>query len=304
MHSVRERRVSAATLVGTLSPLKYLVLAALAVSAGHVSHLRVDAAASALQLPPHEALPTIRALDLVSLGYRSFVADYYWLRTILHFGDKAMHAEHYPNLAPFLDRVVALDPYFTTAYLFAGNVLSLKGQDAARACELLERGTQFRPDDWQLHFLLGFLRYYHFRDYARGAESLARAAKLDGAPPYTGMLAARLSAEAQIPEVGITLVDAMLERVTDPQVRAEYEERRRLLELEMYLRLLNEAVERFRRSHGKPPVSLDALVAVGILRNVPPEPLGGTYLVSPDGLVTTTNEDKRLRLAATAKGLP
>jgi hypothetical protein len=290
---------------GVLSCLLSLVrtpvfLIAAAVLA-HCAHLAVDHTPLPEPAGTREALPSMRALSLLSLGYRSLAADYYWLRLISHFGDRHMDAQAYPNLGPFLDSILTLDPYFADAYFFAGNVLTLKGQDPEHAIALLERGARCRPDDWHILMLLGFERYYFHGDYLGGAEMLGAAAKLPGSPALAGLLAARLSAQAHAPEIGIAMIDALLAEVKDPKVRAEYAERRKLLELEVYLNILNEGARRYRERLGESPKEVEDLVRAHILVTLPPEPLGGRYYVGPGGTIVTTNEGKRLRLSQQAR---
>ncbi|MBN1962874.1 MAG: hypothetical protein JW841_18230 [Deltaproteobacteria bacterium] len=245
---------------------------------------------------PHEALPSMRALNILSMGYRSVVADYYWLRALSHFGDKGMHKWSYPNLEPFIYRITELDPYFDSAYFFAGTALTVKGMDIKVAVTFLERGQKYCPNDWRLPFLLGFNRYYFLGDYIGGAKALAAAAKFAAAPPITGPLAARLAAEGGAPEVGIALVDSLLEGITDEKLRQEYLERRQLLIFELQLRELNRIADLFSKRNGRRPQSINELIAPGLLRSIPKEVLGGKFFINSQGRVQSSNDDKRLRV--------
>jgi hypothetical protein len=242
------------------------------------------------------------ALRLLCLGYRSLCADYYWLRALAHFGDDGMHVWLYPNLEPFVRRVVTLDPYFARAYFFAGTALTVHGMDAHVAVELLEQGRRYCPDDWHIPFLLGFNRYYFLGDYLGGAEALAAAAKFPGAPEVAGPLAARLTAEGGAPEVGLALVDSLLEGVHDERLRQEYLSRRQLLELEVQLRGLNQAARAFAARLGRPPRTVSELVTAGFLPEIPDEALGGTFLMAADGTVKSSNDERRLRMNTASLG--
>jgi tetratricopeptide (TPR) repeat protein len=272
-----------------------LVLTA-AVAATHAAHLSLDATEVPESDMVYEALPSVEALRLMSLGYPSLVADYYWLRAISHFGDNAMHAALYPNLEPLLRRVLALDPYFAAAYFFAGTALTLQGMDSRQAIALLQQGMRARPDVWQIPYLLGFNAYYFHGDYKTAAHALARAAKIPGAPPVAGPLATRLAAEAGEPEVGLQLIDSLLEQTQDPKVIALYEQRRAALTLELHLKWLNAAVRRYGETFGQGPDSLEQLVQTRLLRHIPSDPLGGRFYLDANGRVQTTSESSRLRL--------
>lgn len=266
-------------------------------SLAHVSHRALDAAPPPQSTDPRQAYPAVSALKIMSLSYDSLVADYYWLQAIYHFGDKRMHRHNYPNLLALVQRVVALDPYFAGGYLFAGTALTLKGMDPRPAIAILEQGVQYRPEIWQIPFLLGFNRYYFLGDYAGAARALAQAAALPDAPPYIGALATRVASEGGEPELGLTLVDELLEGVEDEQLRHEYEERRQHLLLTYHLKHLNAAVARYREQQGAIPSSLQALVEAQLLPSIPEEPYGGRYELAASGEVRSSSGVEPLGIA-------
>ncbi len=275
-----------------------LILAALAT---HLLHRSVDAIEVPLRDDPRETLPSVESLELLSLGYGELLADYYWLRALSHYGDKRMHPFNYPNMAPLLRRVLTLDPYFATGYVFAGTALTTNEMDPTPAVELLRQGMIYRPDYWRIPFLFGFNSYYFFGDYRTASEALAVAAKLDGAPEYTGLLATRLAAEAGEPQIGIQLIEALLEDTGDPNLVAELLERRDLLILEVQLDQLDDALADYQRHAGEQATDFLQLVEAGLLEALPTDPLGGAYFIGPDGRSATPNEDQRLRLSPLVK---
>ncbi len=276
-----------------------VILAALT----HTVHRPFVATSLTTPLSLRETLPSAEALKLIGLSYRSLLADYYWLRALGEFGGRETAAQKYPNLEALTRRVLALDPYFVTAYFFAGTALTVKELDPSTSIELLKTGMQYRPDNWKVPFLLGFNLYYFAHDYAAAAEALTAAAKLDGCPPIAGPLATRLAAEAGTPEVGLKLVNWMLANTNDETLRKTYEERQHLLQLEVELRWLGRAVILFQEQQGHSPKTLEELVQQGQLTHLPKDPLGGSYGIDAQGHVTTTSEAKRLRVF-TAPGDP
>jgi hypothetical protein len=267
----------------------------------HAGHHLLDAQRL---VPPNvvrDTLPSPEALRLLSLGHRSLVADYYWLRALSHFGDETKHTLVYPDLVPLISRVLALDPYFGGAYQFAGTALTLNGMDPKIASALLTTGLTYRPDLWQIPFYLGFNLYYFEEDYGRAAEMLARAATMKGAPPVAGLLATRLAAEAGRPEVGIRLIDTMLEGITDAKLRAEYEGRRAMLQVERDVRFLDEAIARHRQETGAPPRTMSELVRPGLLAREPIDPFGQPYALDGEGRVVLPAGVVRLRLSDTGR---
>ncbi len=274
----------------------FLALAAATAVAAHLCHGQLGKVDLPKPQSLHETLPTLPALKLLALSYGPLAADYYWLRALSHFGDRSMHKEGYPNLVALTQRVVGLDPYFAEAYFFAGTALTVKQLDPHYSVNLLEQGVRYRPDDWRIPLLLGFNTYYFLGDYKRGAKALARAAELPGAPPFVGPLATRVAAQAGTPEVGIALINSILPSVTDPELRAVYEKRRRLLALEIELRELNRVAKAYAQRNGRPLASLGELVADGWLKRIPQEPTGGHFFVDAQGVVHSSADAERLRM--------
>jgi tetratricopeptide (TPR) repeat protein len=261
----------------------------------HVSHLRWNDVDSTRAEDLRQTLPSEEALRLMSLTYSSIVADYYWLKTVNEFGDLRKHRAGYPNLIPLTERVLALDPWFKTAYLFAGTALTVNDLDPRHSVALLERGRGQRPDLWEIPFFLGFNYYYFLGDFERAAETMAAAARLPGAPALAGHLATRLASEARRPEVAIQMIDSILETVSDETTRDTYLERRRVLLVALHLQWLDHAIEAHRAHTGACPASMADLVEGGIMQAIPDEPLGGEYRL--DGChATTTSDYEELRL--------
>lgn len=270
--------------------------------AAHALHEQLDRVSLSEPDALAETLPAIGTLQLISLGYDNVVADYYWLRALEHFGTAVYNNVGYPLLEPMLRRVLSLDPYFKTAYLFAGTALTLNRMDPAKSNALLEQGLKYRPDVWQIPFYLGFNRYYFQQDYAGAAESLSIASKFPDAPPITAQLATRVAAHAGRPEVGMRLIDEILERTKDEQLRASYIERRKALQLDVELAFLNRLAQRYRDEQKTKPTSINDFVKVGYLREPPHDPYGKPYGLESDGLVHSPSEAARLRLKAQAAG--
>ena len=165
------------------------------------------------------------------------------------------------------------------------------------AVQILEEGMRERPDDWRIGLCLGFLQSYYLRDYAAAAMTMAAAAKQPGAPRYMGLLATRLAAQGGVMQMATEIAERMLEQANEDETRKEWGERVRDLHMERDLRLLEEAVQRYRIANGNhPPRSLQELAGEpGLGPGIPAEPHGGTYTLDAEGNVKSTASD-RLRV--------
>lgn len=135
-------------------------------------------------------------LKRASIGFDGLLADIYWVRIVLYFGEQfaaqraagqAFDVGKLPLLKPLLDIVIELDPQHLAAYRFGG--FFLQGTDAAAAIELIERGLRANPGAWQLYQDLGFA-YWQQGRFREAADAYARGSRVPGAPAWMEPLAA------------------------------------------------------------------------------------------------------------------
>jgi len=139
----------------------------------------------------------------VAPGHAGLAADVYWIRTLQHFGQERLappgHVRNYSLLYPLLDLTTTLDPYFSIAYRFGAIFLGEPYPDGPGrpdlAIALLRKGLAAQPGKWQYMQDLGFVYYWHLRDYKAAAEAFQRASQMPGAPNWLRPLAAVTLAE-------------------------------------------------------------------------------------------------------------
>jgi hypothetical protein len=137
------------------------------------------------------------------IGYSAIAADVYWIRALQHFGAERLappeHVRTYALLYPLLDLATTLDPYFSIAYrfgaIFLGEAYPGGPGRPDLAIALLEKGIAAQPTKWQYMQDLGFVHYWHLRDYQAAADAFRRASEMPGAPNWMRPLAAVTLAE-------------------------------------------------------------------------------------------------------------
>ena len=223
-------------------------------------------------------LPSPEQARLMSLGFEQIVADWYWVKGLQYFTDPLMAFNNYKNLGDILDVVVGVDPDFQYAYKFAGIAVPydtgrLRWANSEHAIELLQRGVQRFPKNWELQFHLGFSLLNFRKDTAGAAEHFAAAAQVPGSPPYLKVFAARLFAASGEVDRALLFAQTMLRNTEDPGERKQIEKRIQALELEGRLRELESAARRFHQDEGRwPASSLELTAKYGL----PPAPPGVT----------------------------
>jgi hypothetical protein len=139
----------------------------------------------------------------IVIDYDAVAADAYWIRALQHFGQERLsppeHVRTYALLYPLLDLTTTLDPYFSIAYRFGAIFLGEPYPGGPGrpdlAVALLKKGLAAQPNKWQYMQDLGFVYYWHLRDYRTAASWFQRASDVPGAPTWLRPLAAVTLAE-------------------------------------------------------------------------------------------------------------
>jgi tetratricopeptide (TPR) repeat protein len=257
---------------------------------------QVDRMRSATGLQEVLYISSPTALKRLSLGYDGLLADIYWTRAVQYFGSKHYAgAQHYDLLAPLLEITTALDPHLTVAYEFGANFLAPKPPNGAgqpqRAVELSEFGIHNNPEDWRLYYDLGFIYYMELKDYKGAADVFARGARVAGAHPFLGIMAAQMAQHSGEVRMAQMMWSTTYQSAQDRNVRANAATHLRALQVEQDVTDLENLVAAYRNKTGHLPSSFSDLQAAGLLRDIPLDPFGRAYKLTSDGRVEVSTPD-------------
>jgi len=231
------------------------------------------------------------------MGFHHLVADLIWLNIVQVLGEQVITEQDYEWLHHALDVVVTLDPQYSYVYDAGGTVLAELAHRVDWSNRLLEKGVEANPAVWRIPFVLGFNYFFHLHDYVRAGEYMGRAARIPGRPLYVDTLAARLYVEGGSPSLALSYLESMIEQTTDPVLQKIYTERHKEVLIDRDLRILDQAVVRYREAVGATPQDLSDLEKKGFLRTIPDEPFGGKYRIDVrSGKVISSTHPERLRL--------
>jgi len=267
---------------------------------------RVDRVRAGATLEEVLYISSPKLLKRLSLGYDGLLADIYWTRAVQYFGGKHHEgAGEYKLLAPLLEITTTLDPHLIVAYEFGANFLAPAPPNGAgmpeKAIELVENGIRSNPDEWRLYYQLGFIYYIDLKDYAGAAKAFASGARLPHAHPFLKILAAQMAQHAGEWETARMLWVSAYATANDPEIRANAAAHIRALQVDRDVAALDVFTEEYTKRAGHPPGSLSDLVAAGMLRGVPVDPLGHPYKLGADGRVQVADPDN---LPFIQKGTP
>lgn len=279
-------------------PLPTLGLVLLAFVAGGTAHLaqrHTDALRREGEaLVASRVMPDPATVRVAAMGQPTLVGDGLWIRAVLAFSDLVDHPD--PDgtrwLKEMLRSVITLDPGWRTTCFYGGSMLRVLG-DIDGSDELFAAGHSALPDDPYFPFSLGMNAYLYRQDPVAAAEWLDRAASLPGAPDWYRAAAAGFLDEHGQRQAALEYLKRQLEEEEEESVRASLEAKYRgVLHDELAARLDERRVEVARRAGVDPAVGpLPPLDAVGPL---PPEPLGGSWIIAPDGRVRSDRAEERL----------
>jgi len=213
---------------------------------------------------------------VLSLGFNSLAADYYWLQAVQAIGgDTVITAELADHLGKLIDVVTTLDPWVDHPYRFAAVWLIESEQNVRTANRLLERGIAHHPEEWRNHFYLGFNQFYYLMENEEAAEELLEASRLPGSPAYLGRLVARLRSETADIDVSEVFLRELVRGTQDEASRAGYEAALDEIEIEKKARHLDRARKQFETLHGRDIMNVRELVEgpLAVVHELPnPEP--------------------------------
>ena len=166
-------------------------------------------------------LPSGHYLKPASLGFDSLIADLLWIKAIGYFGGHYLTDRSYKWLYHILDLVTTLDPHFKYPYEFGGVILALEGGNPDQSTALLQKGTQYFPEYWRLHFYLGFNYFYYHKDLKQASYYITKAAQLPGRPAYLPKLAASLLAQSGEEESALAFLRQLYKSTEDEWLKEQ-----------------------------------------------------------------------------------
>jgi len=231
-----------------------------------------------------------------SLGFEGLMACIYWTRAVQYFGARHfVRAQSYNELAPLLEITTALDPHLVPAYEFGASFLAPAPPEGAgepkRAVQLMEYGIAYNPDNWQLYYDLGFVYYTELKDYKHASEAFERGSLAPNAHPAMKVLAARMAENGGDVTTARILWSATYQSSKDGYIRQNALAHLHAIQVDEDVTNLQNLVTTFVNQNGRPPTSMWELAAAEHWADVPADPRGVPYTLSPDGQVLVANPD-------------
>lgn len=238
-------------------------------------------------------IPSAEVLKVAAADHRYLVAEMAVVKVLFYFGsifekqqNKVVLKPEYFNMYRILETAVKLDPYNMDAYYFAQASFTWEVGRAKDVNSMLLYGMKYRTWDYILPFYVAFNYAYFLKDYNQAALYMKKAAELSGIPLLT-TLAARYLHETRQVELGIAFLEVMEKGAKDKNIKKMYQLRKNAL---ISVKILNDAVERYKIAFNKVPRDLNELVSSGIIGEMPHDPYGGRFYMAEDGMIRSTSK--------------
>jgi len=239
-------------------------------------------------------LPSPASFDLVTMGYDEPVADLLWIRAVLLFGE---HQGTDPSpawgewLQGMLEAIAVLDPSWRTPYQYGGTMLrsmgNIEGSDA-----IFELGMEALPDDAYFPFAIGMNHYLHREDARAAVEWIEIAASKPNAPNWYRVAAAGLLAKQDMIPVAIRFLEEQRETTTDPAILEMIDGRITRLHHKRWVQTFESSRGRYQQKFGTDIQVPEDIARLGT--PLPPDPLGGAWVLAADGVVRSSVRELEL----------
>ncbi|MCD6362638.1 MAG: hypothetical protein J7M13_01340 [Synergistetes bacterium] len=199
---------------------------------------------------------------------RKAASQYLFIKAILHYMENSNVP--YKTLAEMLVSAFRLDPRSEEIPSFTANNLTLSKEGSRTASRALRKMALYR-EDWRIWAQIGFIKLFYLDEPIQAERCIRVALKYPGACEYLRGLLILAFYRGKKYEAGMKYILNELKKCRDERKR--FLLKKKLLWLTR-LNNLEKAVNRFLRSEGRFPSSLQELVQKGYIGKIPRDPWG------------------------------
>ena len=139
------------------------------------------------------------------------------------------------------------------------------------------------PEYWRLNQDLGNVYYLALKDYPKAGQAYLEGSRKPGAAPWMKIMAARFLEKGESRETSAMLWSEVYESTTDETLKENARINLQLLRADEDMEHLDEIVEQFKSSAGRPPHSVKELIQAGMISGEPLDPVGYPYTIGANG---------------------
>lgn len=236
--------------------------------------------------------PSGRFYKAIAGEYKWFLGNYLSFKSVIYYGGRTDYVSRgmfgeieYYNLYRTVEASILLNPYNEDIYYFSQGVFTWDVGRVKETNRLLEYVLNYRTWDYKIPFFLGFNYAYFLKDYKNAATYYQKASELSGSSLFAN-LAARYLYEGGNTILGIDYLNTMIKIARKEDVKKQYELRLKALKA---IYEIEQALELYKRKYMDIP-TIEKLVELKYLKNLPVDPYGGNFYIDNNGRVRTTSK--------------
>lgn len=221
-------------------------------------------------------LPSGKYLKYATFGFSSLAADLIYLWAIQYYSTYTI-VDRFKYLEHIFSVIAELDPHYQDPYEVGALIAIYEGKDLELALKILDLGLAKNPDQWIFPFQAG-----HYAQMAKNFE-LARkyyekTMNIPGAPELAKRLYAAASFKTMDLKTSWETWQEIYNTATDPRVKDIATRHLYRVKAAIDIKILEEAIARFKESYGRTPQKLEELVWMRVLESLPKDLDGEDYI--------------------------
>jgi tetratricopeptide (TPR) repeat protein len=224
-------------------------------------------------------IPSGKYLKYATFGYSSLAADLIYLWAIQYYTTYTI-VDRFQNLEHIFSIIADLDPRYADPYEIGALIAFNEAKDLKLALKILDMGLAKNPDQWIFPFEAG----HHAQragDYKTARQYYEKTSKIPGSPEIAKRLyAAAVFKVMDLKESWDTWME-VYRTAKDERTRKIAGKHLYQVKAASDMKLLEEAVARFKEKYKRSPGALDELVSHGILSSLPRDMDGKDYVFDP-----------------------
>lgn len=222
-------------------------------------------------------IPSGKFLKPASFGYSALMADVIYLWSIQYYStptidDRFDHLDHIFNI------ISELDPAYIDPYDIGSLIAVNEARNPDLALKILDTGARKNPDKWIFPFNAGHIAMMTMKDFALAEKYFSQCLKIPGAPEFVERLRANaIFKKGDLITSWETWLD-IYNKASDDRTRKIASNHLYNIKQTIDTDMLNRAVLQFKEKYGRFPESLEALVRIGLVREIPQDLDGNNYI--------------------------
>ena len=238
-------------------------------------------------------VPSPKATKVASLGFDMVVADMLWVRAVLLFVDflEADGDDGATWTRTVLQTVAQLDPGWRTPFFYGGSMLRLL-EDIEGSDEIFADGMAAFPEDAYFPFSIAMNAYLVHKDMPKAVKFLKRAADLPNAPRWYRTAAAEFISREGQRKAALMYLKQQIQEANSEKERVLLENKYKSLLYDQVIEVLEARQDKWEAHYDR------SLQRVQALSPLPPDPLGGVWMIAPDGRIRSSIKEPIVALRA------